>query len=171
MDYTEVEKDEELKQKIMDLIQNGEDTNIEFKHTLKKSIDAEIPPSVIENNVLKSIAGFCNAKGGKLIIGVNDHKEIKGIEEDDFKTTDDFLGHLKNIIRDKISPQNVFDYINTDFVQINGKTVCLISCEMGEKMLTVKFQGKSNLYYRKLESTELIEDPTEIIEISKKFII
>ena len=39
----------------------------------------------ITDKILRTIVAFLNTKGGTLIIGQNDDKEITGIEEDKFK--------------------------------------------------------------------------------------
>jgi len=154
-------------QKIFDLIEKGEGSTIEFKATLQKSIDnPNIPPTVIENNVIKSIAGFCNTEGGNLLIGVNDNGDIIGIEEDTFQSNDKFKNHLKNILDARVT-KSVFSSIKTEFFNIEGKTVCCIECNKSDVPLFVDYEGNSHFYKRNLESTDSL-NPQETMEWANK---
>jgi len=154
-------------QKIFDLIKKGEGSTIEFKATLQKSIDnPNIPPTVIENNVIKSIAGFCNTEGGNLLIGVNDNGEIIGIEQDNFQSNDKFKNHLKNILDARVT-KSVFSSIKTEFFNIEDKTVCCIECNKSDEPLYVNYEGDIHFYKRNLESTDSL-NPQETMEYCKK---
>jgi|TARA_B100001971_G_scaffold126411_1_gene116395 chaperone required for assembly of F1-ATPase len=134
---------------IYNLIKRGENKNVEFKSTLRKSIDnPKIPNDVIENSVLKSILGFVNADGGDLFIGVNDAKEIIGIEVDGFKSEDKFLLHLKNIIKTRIVP-DVFPLINGGEIHNRGgKNFCHVHCEKQKKFKAFWLNsGKDEKFY------------------------
>ncbi|MBA7556421.1 hypothetical protein ES705_49129 [subsurface metagenome] len=48
------------------IIDSGESQTVEFKSTFGKE-------------VIESIVAFSNAKGGKIIVGINDHKKIVGV--------------------------------------------------------------------------------------------
>lgn len=63
-------------------IQEGENEYTEFKSSIrydysKKSINKEL-----EIVIAKSLAGFMNSNGGKLIIGIADNGEVLGLEHD-----------------------------------------------------------------------------------------
>ena len=65
-------------------IKHGETATLEFKSSLRYNIRANKIDKDIENSVLKTIAAFCNTKGGELLIGVADDKSIVGIEHEGF---------------------------------------------------------------------------------------
>ncbi len=54
------------KEEILQIIKQGENETIEFKTSFGKE-------------VIESIVAFSNTKGGKIIVGVNDNKNIAGI--------------------------------------------------------------------------------------------
>ena len=56
-------------------IQQGEDSTIDFKATLAKTKSSR-------NEFANEIAAFCNSKGGVIVIGVADNREIVGISVD-----------------------------------------------------------------------------------------
>lgn len=51
--------------------------------------------SILPTNakIIKTVIGFCNAKGGKLVIGVKNDGTIEGISEDDAHQTMEWLDH------------------------------------------------------------------------------
>ena len=65
-----------------ELISQGESKHVEFKQTGRINLHTKQRDPVIEQMVVKSIAGFMNAEGGTLLIGVTDSGEVFGIERD-----------------------------------------------------------------------------------------
>ena len=65
-----------------ELIARGESGRVEFKQTARINVATKQRDQVIELMVIKSVAGFMNAHGGTLLIGVNDRGEVFGIEKD-----------------------------------------------------------------------------------------
>ena len=43
--------------------------------------------------IIRTVIGFCNAKGGKLVIGVKNDGTIEGISEDDAHQAMEWLDH------------------------------------------------------------------------------
>lgn len=64
------------------LIAAGESKVVEFKSTARKNLHTGDKDPKIEWATLKTLAGFMNAHGGTLLIGVADDGGIVGIEED-----------------------------------------------------------------------------------------
>jgi ATP-dependent DNA helicase RecG len=62
---------------LVEEIKNGESKILEFKEKLPKG-----------QTIAKTIIAFSNTSGGKLIIGINDDREIIGIEDDIFELQD-----------------------------------------------------------------------------------
>jgi hypothetical protein len=69
-------------QAIQSLIKAGESKVVEFKATGRKSLTTGQREFVIEWSVIKTIAGFMNAHGGTLLVGVQDDGSVLGLEED-----------------------------------------------------------------------------------------
>lgn len=64
------------------VIANGESKVVEFKSTGRKNLHTGQKDPAIEWSVVKSIAGFMNAFGGTLLVGVADDGSVVGIEDD-----------------------------------------------------------------------------------------
>jgi predicted HTH transcriptional regulator len=86
----------------------------------------------VENSVLKTIVAFCNTKGGELLIGVADDKNIVGIEHDGFPNEDKFQLHLRNLLMDRIVP-SVAEFVEFSIVTIEGKTICHVKCKRSRR--------------------------------------
>ena len=54
------------------IINSGESLSVEFKSTLRVNMHTRQPDPRMEFTCLRTIAGFMNARGGTLIIGVAD---------------------------------------------------------------------------------------------------
>ena len=72
-------------QDVFEIINQGENSSCEFKETLRFCLNQLKKMDYVEESVLKTIAAFLNTSGGDLFIGVNDNKEIKGLDKD-YKT-------------------------------------------------------------------------------------
>lgn len=70
------------RQGIEALIASGESKVVEFKTTGRLNLHTGEKDPNIEWAVIKSVAGFMNASGGTLLVGVTDAGEIHGIEPD-----------------------------------------------------------------------------------------
>jgi hypothetical protein len=70
---------------IADLIAGGETRAVEFKSTLRMNLHTGQVDDKIQVSALKTIAGFLNAKGGTLLIGVADNGEVLGLDADGFQ--------------------------------------------------------------------------------------
>jgi hypothetical protein len=71
-----------IREDIEAVIAAGESKVVEFKSTGRKNLRTSEKDDAIEWSVVKSIAGFMNAYGGTLLVGVADNGSIVGIEED-----------------------------------------------------------------------------------------
>jgi hypothetical protein len=71
-----------LQSQVEQIIANGESRIVEFKSTGRKNRHTGNQDPAIEWATLKTLAGFMNANGGTLLVGVADDGSIVGIEED-----------------------------------------------------------------------------------------
>ena len=65
-----------------ELIDAGESATVEFKSTSRWNVHTQAKDDRIELVIAKTVAGFLNADGGRLIIGVDDEGEPVGLERD-----------------------------------------------------------------------------------------
>jgi predicted HTH transcriptional regulator len=113
-------------------IKHGETATLEFKSSLRYNLRANRVDRDIENSVLKTIVAFCNTKGGELLIGVEDDKNIVGIEHDGFPNEDKFQLHLRNLLMDRVVP-SVAEFVEFSMVPIEGRTICHVICKQSRR--------------------------------------
>ena len=89
------------------------------------------PEKHIEFSVIKNIAAFLNTNGGKLIIEVNDDKEVIGLEKTDYLTfseknkQDAFLKYIDNLIATHFGNQFSKNF-EIEFIVLEGLTIVMI---------------------------------------------
>jgi CRP-like cAMP-binding protein len=108
-----------------EIIRQGETEKIEFKSTLRFNIHTGKFGREIEHAALKSIAAFLNSWGGILLIGVDDQKNITGIETDKFENDDKAMLHLTNMVKERLGTQ-FMQFINCSIEPIESRKVMRI---------------------------------------------
>ncbi len=98
--------------KIKEILKLGEGISIEFKECKK----------ALTKDVFDTICAFLNRNGGEILLGVNDKKEIIGIEKEYIESIKkDLVSTLNN--PSKISPTV---YLSIEEIEIDNKTVIYI---------------------------------------------
>lgn len=135
-------------QKLIDL---GESSSLEFKSTARWDIVQQKADTVIEQVIIKTVAGFLNSeRGGTLLIGVEDNKNICGIELDyqTFKNADNqncdayerwLVSLLLNVFGKEFATQ-----IHPSFQTIDGKTVCKLIIDPAPEPVFVHDKAKQD---------------------------
>ncbi|NOX85918.1 MAG: ATP-binding protein [Chlorobi bacterium] len=164
-------------EKIKDLISKGETEFVEFKSSLRWDYREEKVNKSLEEVVLKGIAAFSNAKGGTLIIGVNDDLEIVGLEPDfnTFKkqTADYFELHLRKLINNRYGIKFSNRHVLMQFPVIDDKIICVIRISAGTSPLYLKTKNKQGqeveiFYVRSGNASHEITSLKEIHEYIKQ---
>ena len=127
------------------LIAGGESNGVEFKSTLRTNLHTGQTDEKMHLSVLKTIAGFLNARGGTLLIGVADDGEVLGIAADGFPSEDKMGLHLVNLLRDRIG-EVFLPYVHLHFEEQDDQRVLSVKCEKGPKAAFVK-DGKEYRFY------------------------
>jgi hypothetical protein len=120
-----------------DLIASGETGAIEFKSTLRTNLHTGERDPRMEMAVLKSIAGFLNAKGGTLVVGVADNGTPVGLEKDGFADEDKMSLHLINLLKDRVGAQHSIS-IQPRFDDYGGVRVLVVDCSASPTAVYVK---------------------------------
>lgn len=153
---------------VADLIAGGETGGVEFKSTLRTNLHTGQHDERIHLSALKTIAGFLNAKGGTLLIGVNDDGEVLGLDADGFPNEDKMSLHLVNLIKDRIG--DIFlPYIHPHFEDQAGDRVLVIRCEAGPKAAFVKDGNHHKFYVRGGNATTELSGPSVTDYINHRF--
>lgn len=122
---------------LQNLINEGESKTLEFKENLPKN-----------ESIAKTVIAFSNTSGGKLIIGINDKREIVGIDDKEIFEIQD---KIASIIFDSCYP-NILPEIYT--LNLEGKILLVIEVSRGNLLpYYLKHHGKDNGTYVRLGAT------------------
>lgn len=150
---------------INELLKSGENNKLEFKTSLRWDVKRNQVNKELEKTIMKTITAFLNSEGGHLVIGANDSGEPVGLENDiaslPKQDTDGFENHFNNLFNSMVGPE-FRRFIQLEFNNINGKTVCLISIEPGYKPVYLKSSDNEDFYIRTGNATT----PLKISEVA-----
>ena len=137
--------------KILEEIQKGEGKTLEFKEKLPENI-----------KVVKTVIAFSNTSGGKLVIGVNDNREVVGIEEDIFELQD----KIASLIYESCHP-NILPEIYTE--NINGINVLVVRVNRGNQPpYFIKANGRDKGTIVRLGATNRVAGEETIFELERQ---
>lgn len=112
------------------VLASGESTAVEFKSSARYNLMTGTKDPKLEIVIAKTIAGFANASGGMLVIGVNDAGEIVGLAEDfalvKFPDPDRYELWLRDWITRALGA-TVAATLDVEFVRTDDKDVCLVT--------------------------------------------
>ena len=146
---------------IGELISGGEGVHVEFKSSLRVNLHTGKKDPKMELACLKTIAGFLNARGGTLIVGVSDDGETVGVEVDGFSNEDKMNLHLMNLLKDRIGAQHSI-YIHPRFEDRDEARVLAVECLPSNSPAFVKDGGSDRFYTRTgAATTELSASQTQ----------
>jgi len=140
-----------VKDDLIAKIKNGEDAKTEFKSSLRYDYYTKSPNTDLESVVTKTIAGFLNASGGQLIIGVDDDGKILGIEKDYIslkkKNKDGFELRIFQLISQEIG-QEFCHLVHLNIQNIEGKDVCMLDVKKSASPVYVTKKNDTTFFLR-----------------------
>ena len=136
------------KLELLELIQNGENSGVEFKSSDVSSSELAI-----------AIVCFANAKGGRILIGVEDDGTITGIRPKGREPLDRWVA---NICRDSVK-EWVLPYYEEIGVE-KGKRVAVVTIDMGvnKPYYVLDRSGKPVFYMRVVKECRIIKSKEEL---------
>ncbi|MGI9530433.1 AlbA family DNA-binding domain-containing protein [Lutimonas sp.] len=165
---------------VEEILKEEENRYLEFKSSLRWDYRQEKVNPELEKVIMKTIAAFGNTDGGILLIGVDDDKNILGLEND-FQTlkkkdADYYEVHLRNLMHKLMGVKYVSKYIRTQFETIHtGEIICKIKVISAKEPLYLKYPNKNGhleekFYVRSGNSSHEIKSIAEINDyINSKF--
>jgi hypothetical protein len=131
-------------------ISAGESETLEFKSSLRWDRKEGRVNKDVERVVIKTLAGFLNARrGGTLLIGVADSRELTGLEDDyaslPRKDRDGFELHLRQLVARDLG-ESVSTFLTLTFHQLDGHDVCQATIEPSDHPVYVP-EGQSSAFY------------------------
>ena len=157
-------------QEIEALIKSGESNKLEFKSTLRWDMKESRVNKALEDVVVKAVAGFMNSDGGTLLIGVEDDKNILGLQSDyntlgSHKNRDGFENHLTTLLLGACG-KDLSPLLRTSFHTVDGKEICKVVVAPSPRPVFLEDGKGKHLYIRTGNSTREL-DVKEAVEYVK----
>ena len=138
----------------------GESEIVEFKSSLRWDLREERINKDLEHLVVKTLAGFLNAQGGTLLIGVDDAGATVGLGADygtlkkrdrdgrEKRDRDLFELHLQGLLVRDLGEAASSSFLTVNFHEIDGEDICQITAEPSDHAIYVDHQNKAVFYLR-----------------------
>lgn len=154
---------------VMALIAGGESEAVEFKVAARRSpFTGKDDGQKMSDNIVKAVAGLMNASGGTVLIGVDDKGAIQGVEveyEMANKSKANWDGYqlfLEDLLKNKLSIANAFQFYQITPHRVEGKTICRIQVQPGN----VPAYVDNKLYVRTGNQTSELQGPDLVVYVS-----
>ena len=132
-----------LHKSVSELLELSESEFLEFKSTLKWDIRLEKANPLLIGEIIKTIAGFLNNKGGVLIIGYDDDNNVLYGLEKDYPVTskksnyDGWQQYFINQVNERLG-REINHYFTIESVPHDGKTIARINVSKSPKPVFAK---------------------------------
>ncbi|TIL94646.1 MAG: DUF262 domain-containing protein [Mesorhizobium sp.] len=153
---------------VQELISAGETDSVEFKSTLRTNLHTKEKDPKIELMVLKTVAGFLNAKGGTLVVGVADDGSPVGLDVDGFPNEDKLSLHLINLLTDRIGGQHAIN-VHPRFDDHDGVRVLVVGCEPAKTAVWLKDGTAQRFFVRYGPSTQELAGASALDYVKQRF--
>ena len=163
---------------VLEMIMAGENSQVEFKTTLRYDMRENKVNKKLEEVVLKTLAAFSNGQGGTLIMGVTDDMEIIGLENDyntlNSATKDEFELHLRNLVIHAYGIEFATNNLKVSFPEVNDTEICVVEIKQGLRPLYTEVSdkngNKSKKFYVRSGNASQEIDITEVAQyINQRF--
>lgn len=151
--------------RLEDLVRLPESQTLEFKSSLRYDLKTGGASKVLEQVIVKSVAGLMNAQGGILLIGVNDRGEVVGIDNDvamipKRQDLDGYENHLTTLLEEGIGSAATAN-VRVLFDELAGKRVCRIVVKASPSPVWTKLKGAEETFYLRLNNSTRPLGPRE----------
>jgi hypothetical protein len=158
---------------IQNLIADHENGYVEFKSSARWNNSTGGRDPALELAVLKTIAGFMNANGGTLLIGVDDDGKAVGLEKD-FKVTqkgnqDAFTLWLGNFLIECIGTTAALNAV-VSFESLDDRDVCLVSVRKSSSAVFINSQKSKikDVFFVRMNNQTRVLSGKDLLDYEKE---
>ena len=142
------------------LIAEGEGPAVEFKETARVNVRTGATDKTMEAVVVKTVAGFLNAHGGTLVIGVDDVGVAVGLDRDidslGKKNIDGYELFLRTLFNNFLGP-DLCTRLDIEFPSVDLTRVCAIRVPTAARPVWISSGNDKVLYVRSGNSTQPLD--------------
>ena len=162
-----------IEDQVRALIAAGEGAMVEFKSSARWDVKENKYNPVMEEVIVKTVAGFLNGYGGTLLIGMDDSGKPVGLEKDYLHTKkenpnrDQFELWLNQYLGSKLS-KTTRPYFHVAFARLDGHDVCRVTVHRSPSPVFVDKGGQEVLYARQGNATTPFNRPSDILTYTQQ---
>jgi hypothetical protein len=157
-DFIAINRPTEQPIDVASLIASGEGESLEFKSSARWDYRAGSINKVLESVIVKSTAGFLNAKGGVLLIGVDDKGVAIGLQQDygtlSTRPNRDGYEQLLISLYSTSFGRDVSASLAISFCEIAGQDICVVQIPKSSKPVYVADGNRERLFIRMGNTTQ-----------------
>lgn len=153
------------------LLFSSESQYIEFKSSCRYDFRQMKLNKSMELAILKTVAGFMNAYGGTLIIGIDDNHNIIGLEKDIESLRKRDIDGYELFLFDLISKnlgRELCHNVRISFIKEQGSDICLVRVMSHDKPVFVRSEDNA-MYVRTGNNTQRLDTKEALEYIEKHF--
>ena len=155
---------------VPELIEEGESATVEFKASARWGLHAGKVLPEVEDGLIKTVAGFLNADGGTLLVGVVDRTgEIAGLDNDIATVKGKDLDGYENWMTDRLisslkpGPTSV-SRVAVSFVQMNGSHVARLEVAASPEPVYAKTSKSEESFFVRIGNSTRELSPSEVVK-------
>ncbi len=159
---------------IHELIAAGESARVEFKSSARFNYHSKARDERVEQVIVKTVAGFLNAEGGCLLIGVSDDGAVLGLAEDyqlmKMPDRDRYELFLRDVLT-KAMGAAATTTVTVEFSSIGHQEVCLLRIPPSSRPIFVVLgkEGAKQFIVRVGNSTRSLEVDEALAYCSRRW--
>ncbi len=150
----------ELTADVRELIRAGEGERLELKSSARWDYRKGAGSRELEATVARSIAGFMNAEGGTLLLGVSDDREVLGLDKDYHtlrsKDRDGYERFLIDLVAKRLGT-DACRLIHVLFHEVNGRDLCRVTVEPSRAPVFYVEDDRSRFFLRTGNATRELD--------------
>ncbi len=159
-----------LEWSVEDILDEMETERVEFKLSAYYSYKPGVPEKVITESVLKTVAGFLNAGGGTLAVGIADDGDILGIQPDlDMKNldADGYVNSLTNVIERSLGLL-ASTMAKIQLQTVDGVQVALLHVTPSPKPIYAKISKGDEVFFVRVNNSTRILNGADLVSYVKQ---
>jgi len=166
-DHGEVEEFKQAPRTLEEIIQEGENNQVEFKPTLLYNFSSGKAGIGIKGIIAKTICGFLNSNGGLLLIGITDKGDVQGLDYDfklaNGKNPKDFFRLEFDQMLEYFLSFSVKSNVIGHFYELEGKDIFVVTVTPNKRRpIFSNGQSGKEFYVRGEASTRQLTDIEQI---------
>lgn len=160
--------------KVQEIIDLDEGKEVEFKSSLRYCLKKKKPMDYVEHSLFKNIAAFLNTNGGVILVGVEDNRNVIGLDFTDYLTfnkedkKDEFLKHFDNLFG-KLLGNGYNNLVEISIEDVNGKKVAKINItKKASEPVFLNSKGKDEEFYIRRSASTIKLTSREILSYTRE---